>query len=708
MDNLEPDYLADSLLHLCLHYGLPASREAVLAGLPLQDNRLTPSLFSRAAERVGLSTRLIKKPLDRLHRSLLPTVLLLKDEQVAILVGWDERSDQAKVIYPELNDTTVQVSTTELRERYSGVAILAKPKFRFDERTPSLKRKHDEHWFWHAFKENKSLYRDILLAALLINVFALAMPMFIMNVYDRVVPNFAEETLWMLASGVCIVIIMDLVLKTLRGYFLDLANKRIDIKLSARIMEHVLGMKISSRPASVGSFAANLRSYESLRDFMTSLTLTVLIDLPFIILFVLVVAWIAPLMAAPVLIAIVLVLTYSYILKGKMEDLTETTYRASALRNATLIESLVGIETLKAMSAESIMQRRWEKTAAFLARVGLQQRVLALSNSNVGTWLQQLCSIATIILGVYLIADGQLSMGGLIACSMLINRGLSPLGQASGLMLQYHNARTALTSLNEIMELPQERPKNANFLSRAALKGDIEFKNVTFIYPGQEVAALQNVSFKISSGEKVAILGRIGCGKTTLEKLILGLFEPNDGTILIDGIDSRQLNPAELRQQIGYVPQDVTLFYGTLRENLVLAHPYADDAAVVKAAELANMTELVNAHPQGFDMQVGERGESLSGGQRKAVGLARAVIHNPPILLMDEPTGSMDHSTEAAVTKNLKEYLSGKTMIAITHRTTLLELVDRIIVMDNGQVVANGPKESVVEALKSGRIGRSR
>lgn len=703
----EPDSLLESLLYVCKHHGIVATHEGLIAALPLQDNRLTPSLFVRSAARVGLAAKLVRKPLVKLHRSLLPSILFLKDDQVAILIGWDEHSDGAKVVYPELSESVVIEPLADLEQKYLGITILVRPKFRFDERTPALSHAHRDHWFWRAFKANLPVYRDVMIAALLINLFALALPLFTMNVYDRVVPNFAVETLWMLAIGVAAILLLDLTLKTMRGYFLDLASKRIDIKLSAQIMEQVLGLKLAARPVSVGSFAANLRAYESIRDFVTSMTLVIVIDLPFVFIFLLVIAWISSVMVVPTLMAICLIVAYSLIARRKMQELTETTYRAAALRNATLIESLVGMETLKSMGAESVMQRRWEKTATFLAKVGVQQRLLGLSNSNVSSFLQQFSAVASIVVGVYLIANGELTMGGLIACSMLASRGISPLGQATGLMMQYHTAKAAMDSLDEIMALPVERPRDKKFLSRQTFKGEVEFKNVNFAYPGAETYALNNVSFKIEAGERVAVLGRIGSGKTTLEKLILGLYEPTDGAVLIDGIDSRQLNPAELRQQIGYVPQDTTLFYGSLRENLVLAHPHADDAAVVKAAEIANLSDFVNGHPQGFDMLVGERGESLSGGQRKAVGLARAVIHDPPILLLDEPTGSMDHSTEAHVVKQLATYTQGKTLIVITHRTSLLDMVDRIIVVDAGQIVANGPRDTVVEALRSGRIGRA-
>ena len=371
------------------------------------------------------------------------------------------------------------------------------------------------------------------------------------------------------------------------------------------------------------------------------------------------------------------------------------------------MESLVGLETIKALGAESVMQRKWESSANFLARVGAQLRLLSSSTINGAMWAQQFVSVAVVVIGVYLIAEGNLTLGGLIACTMLSSRAMAPIGQVAGLLTQYHNAATALKSLDDILQQPVERPADSNFVARQHFTGDIEFKDVDFNYPDQDLAALRNVSLKIRAGEHVAILGRIGSGKTTLEKLILGLYRPTSGAVLVDGIDLRQLDPAELRRNVGYVPQDVTLFYGSLRENLTIAAPAADDAAVLRAAQVGGIIDFVNSHPKGFDMVVGERGESLSGGQRQAVAIARATINDPPILLLDEPTGSMDHSSEEEIKQQLSTFAADKTMIVITHRTSLLDLVERIIVIDSGKIVADGPKAQVVEALRQGRIGKA-
>lgn len=701
------DELLACLIILARCHGENITQEGALAGLPLEGGRLTPSLFERAAHRAGLSSKVVRQPIEDLKQALLPAVLLLDGEHACVLLGRSDDGATLQVAYPELGDAPLEVPTAELESRYSGHAIYARPRLRFDARSPGVSTSRSGHWFWSVIGENTPLYRDVLLAAFLTNLFAVAMPLFVMNVYDRVVPNQATDTLWVLAVGLILVLVGDLVLRTLRGKFVDLASSRADVKLSAYIMERVLGTRMEQRPVSAGSFAANLRAFESVRDFIGSATVVAFIDLPFALIFFVVIGWIAWPMLIPLVVGAVLLLLYALAVQGRMHELAETTYRAGAQRNATLVEGLVGFETVKALGAEAPIQRKWEKSAALLARVGAQLRLLSSSASNSSAFMQQAINMFLIILGVYLIGERALSMGGLIACTMLASRAMAPVGQVAGLLVQYHTAATALTSLNEVMKREVERPDDANFIVRGSIKGAIEFKDVSFNYPGQQNASLRNVSLRIQPGERVAILGRIGSGKTTLEKLILGLYRPTSGAVLVDGIDQRQLDPAELRRHIGYVQQDVMLFYGTLRENITLGAPLADDADVLKAATIGGILDLVNTHPQGFDMVVGERGESLSGGQRQGVAIARAVINDPSILLLDEPTASMDHSSEEDIKARLREFMPGKTVILVSHRTSLLDLVDRIIVMDAGRIVADGPKEQVVQALRQGRIGKA-
>ena len=701
------DSLLGCLMLACRVHRVATTRDALIAGLPLRNGKMTPTLFKRAAERINLSVTTLKRPLNQVRTEFLPVTLLLKNDDACVLMGVDAKTGSARVIYPELDDAEVVVPLDEILTCYTGYFIVTKPKFIFDSRTPAVGKVRLKHWFWGTLAENKRIYRDIMVAAFVVNVFALAMPMFTMNVYDRVVPNKSIETLWVLSIGVAVIVIGDLILRTMRGYFLDWASTRVDIKLSARIMEQVLGLRLEQKPNSVGSFANNLRSFESVRDFITSATITTLIDLPFGLIFVAVMAWISPPMVIPVIVGAIIMLLYAFSVQSKMHELSETMYRASSVRNATLIESLMSLETIKALGIEGGMQRKWEHSAAYLTEVGSKLRLLSSSINNGSNAIQQLITVSLVLLGVYLVTNGDLTQGGLIASTMLSGRALAPISQLAGLLTQYHTASTSLTSLDEIMHRPVERPEDASFLSRPTFRGDIEFREVSFGYPNAENAALTNISFKIKAGEHVALLGRMGSGKSTIQKLILGLYQPTTGAILIDGIDARQIDPAELRRCIGYVQQDTHLFYGTMRENLTVTSPHADDEAVLAAAHAGGIDEFINAHPKGFDLLVGERGETLSGGQKQGVGIARAMVNNPSIFLLDEPTSSMDHSGEDLVKARLKEAAANKTMVLISHRTGLYDLINRIIVVDSGRVVADGPKDQVIEALRTGKVTKA-
>ena len=705
-DLIHPDPLLDCLLEVCRLHGVASSRAALSAGLPLENGRLTLALAERAAQRAGLSTKLQRLRADRIDTATLPAILVLRGSGACVLLGWTEDGD-ARVLLPETGQGAVVMPRKDLARRHGGVVLFVRPHFRFDERTPEVRRTRSGHWFWSAIASQRGVYRDVLWAALLINLFALAFPIFTMNVYDRVVPNHAVETLWVLALGLLLVLLADLYMRSLRSHFVDEASARIDVQLSSSLMERVLGMRLEHRPQSVGSFAANLRGFETVRDFIASSTVTAMIDLPFALIFIAVMAWISPWMVLPVVAAFVLILVIGFILQHRLHELSESTYQASAQRNATLVEALTGIETIKTQAAEGVIQARWERVNLFLARTNVRMRALS-SHASYGTqWLSQIVSLSVILIGVHLISQRELTMGALIACTTLASRALAPAGQIVGLLMQYQGARTALESLDRIMAQPVEREPGAAFLHRREIRGDIELRDVRFAYPGRDDPVLDGISLKIARGEKVALIGRVGSGKTTIQKLMLGLYQPTSGAVLLDGIDLRQLDPADVRRNLGYVSQDVTLFYGSLRENITMGLPYADENAVLAAAETACLLDFVNRHPKGFDMPVGERGELLSGGQLQSVGLARAVLHNAPLLLLDEPTSAMDFSTEAQVTKRVTEFAQGRTVVLVTHRTSMLALVDRVVVVDQGRIVADGPRDRILEALQSGRIARA-
>jgi ATP-binding cassette subfamily C protein LapB len=702
------DPLVGCLLILAARYGLPASTYAVTAGLPLEEGRLLPSQFERAARRLGLRSRLVRRPIERLTPLQTPTILLLAEDEACVLVE-PPVEGRALIRSPDNPDAERVIPVERLAALYTGHALLVAPLHRYDERTPGGGAAASEgHWFWSVLRESRDVLRDVLVASVLINLFAVASPLFVMNVYDRVVPNQAIETLWVLAIGVTLVFGFDLLLRSLRGYLIDVAGGRADMTLSARLYERVLGLRLDARPASAGAFANNLREFDGIREFFTSLTVTTLVDVPFALFFLLVIWFIAgPLVLVP-LVAIPILLVFGLYVQPRLRRAAEHGMRAAAQKNATLVEAMVDAETVRALGVEGRLQRQLEQSHAEQVNWNVQARRWTLSATNLAIFLQQMVSVGVVVYGVYLIAEGRLSMGGLIAAVILSGRAVAPLAGLASLLTRLFQATAALQSLEGIMQLPVERPDGKVFVTRPVLQGQVEFDRVTFTYPEQQTPALRNANFRIQAGERVAIIGRIGSGKTTINRLIAGLYEAQEGAIRLDGIDMRQLDPGDLRHNIAYVSQDSQLMFGTVRDNLTLGIDRADDETIIHAATLAGVAEFVNRHPLGFDMPVGEQGARLSGGQRQAVALARALVQDAPVLLLDEPTGSMDNSSEEHIRRELAGVVEGKTLVLVTHRASLLDLVERVIVLDAGEIVADGPKAQVLEALRAGRIRQTR
>jgi ATP-binding cassette subfamily C protein LapB len=695
--------LLDCLLLLSTLFHKPASKETLTAGLPDSGDGMSPKLFIRAAARIGLSAKLVRRSLDEISPLVLPAVLLLNDRRACLLVGKNPDGSM-QIVLPETGGGERAISFEELAPLYSGNALFTRPAMRFESRTADSLQPRARHWFWSVVAQSWPIYGEVLVASLFINLFALVIPLFTMNVYDRVVPNRALETLWGLAIGAIIVVVFDLLIRSLRGYFIDMAGKKIDIVLSAAIFERVLGIRFAARPASVGAFASSLQDFEAFREFLTSITITALVDLPFVFVFLIAIYWVGGPLVWVSLIAFPMIALAAFFLHGPLSEIVQANCRLAAQRQATLIETLVGLECIKVTNAEGQAQRKWEQAIGDMARLAMKSRFLSAMAVNLSVFAQQVASIAVLVYGVYLIGEERLTMGSLIACSILTGRALAPLSQVAALITRFHQSRLALNSIDRLMHLPIERPPDKEFVQRGKLRGAIEFSHVSFSYPGTEVLALDDVSFRIAPGERVAFIGRVGSGKTTIEKLILGLYVQSAGAILIDGIDSRQIDPAALRSDIGYVPQDITLFYGSVRDNIVLGAPYADDKAVLRAAQIAGVTEFVNRSPYGFDLPIGERGEGISGGQRQAIAIARAELLAPPLLLLDEPSSSLDNRSEEQLKIRLDAALAERTLILISHRASLLTLVNRLIVIDQGRVLADGPKEKVLAALAEGKI----
>lgn len=691
------DPLLDCLETMSQLLDRPLSIAAFKAGLPLERGKLTPNLFIRAAARAGLSAKITSKNLESIARLTLPCILLLKGEKACILI--DLKDKKATVIFPEYGHGTKTIPLKDLQESFLGKVIFVRPSFRYDQRWKESHKMYENHWFWGALQLFWPLYLHVGLASIFINMFTLASTLFALNVYDRVVPNSAFDTLWVLGIGVLVVYIFDLLLKIIRGYFLDVAGHNADILISSRLFEHVMNLQMASRPLSSGGFASALKEFEGLRDFFSSSTMTIIVDVPFGVLFLFVIFWIGgPMGWIPVL-GGVFVVFVALIFQAPISLSMSRSFREMMQKQGLLMEALHGLETIKILNAEGKFQKLWEDLASKSSHSFNQSRMYNSISLNFTLFIQNIAYVFMVIYGVYLISEKELTTGGLIACSILLSRALMPLTQVVSLMARWSQCRISMGKLNEIISLPVEREKGNHFVHRPTFKGEIEFKEVTFAYPQQKVAALHKVSFRIAPQEKVAFIGRIGSGKTTIEKLILGLYAPLEGAVLLDGTDVRQIDPADIRANVGHVPQDVFHFFGTIKDNISMGAPIPDDAALLRAAMISGTHDFVRLHPMGYDLPVGEEGRFLSGGQRQSIAIARAFVTDMPILLLDEPTAMMDPAAENTLLQRLHPLVADKTLLMITHRTSLLALVDRIIVMEQGKVFMDGPRDQVLQAL---------
>ncbi len=700
------DPLLDSLMIVCKLHNVITSRNVLTAGLPLEAHRLTLSAFPRAAQRAGLKARVLQRPLEKITALSLPAIVLLKNDQAAVLIGWDDQQ-RARLLSAETEGGEKVLERETLAENYSGKTIFIQPGHEFGSQ-PTATIPRTKSWFKDTLKLSKFLYLDSIVASFIINVIAIATPLFVMNVYDRVVPNQATATLWVLAIGISIAFVFDFILKILRGVCLDIAGKKTDLIVSAALFERLLGMKMKQRPQRVGGFTQQFQEYQSIRDFLSSLTLTMLIDFPFTLLVLLVIAIVGGPLAFIPLLCYPIALVVNWLIQKPLQTQVQKTYRLSTERQAMLVETLTGLDAIKVNNAQSERQYQWEQIIGQLSKLELRVKSLSYIAVNFTAWVQKIAGVAMIIVGVYSIIAGNLSMGGLIACYLLNRRAMMPIGQLCSLITRYQRAKMTKATIDRMMDLEQEVEENEVPLKRETLTGAIEFRDVSFHYPQNQYLSLNGISLKIEPGEKVGIIGRSGSGKSSLAKLLVGFYQPDGGTILIDGIDARQLDVNDVRHNIGYAPQDIHLFSGTLRDNLLSGASYVDEETMLRAATLAGVHEFARRHPSGYNMQVGERGMNLSGGQRQAVALARALLLEPPVLLMDEPTSSMDNTSEDLIKKSLAPMVSNKTLLLVTHRASLLTLVDRLIILDNGKIIADGPKESVMNALKKGQIHAQR
>ncbi len=560
-------------------------------------------------------------------------------------------------------------------------------------------------WLMQPIRANRSVYVKVAVAAMMINLFALVTSLFTMTVYDRVLPNNATSSLIGLSIGLGIILLFDFILKILRAYFVDVAGADIDRDIGEDVFGRLLAIRLDQPRGSTGGLAQMLREMETLRDFFASATLVAIVDVPFIFVTLAVMALIGGwLVLVPVALIPIVVIT-GIVTQPQMDRLSARAMGQSMLKQSVLIETIGGLEMVKSANAGRLLTRRWDEAVEAHAATSLVQRVISNISVTVASSGQQLAYAGVVIAGVGLIASQSLTMGGLIACSILAGRAVAPLAQVATLLSRLTMTRTAYRQLDRFMNMPTET-RGAEALALATIDGNIEFRDVHFTYPGATEAALNGVSFKIDPGEKVAILGRVGSGKSTIARIVLGLYPPEQGLVLIDGTEVRQHDSAQMRRHIGSVLQDTVLLSGTVRDNILLDRDHIDDAELLRAARLSGTHDFMGRLANGYELRLADRGDSLSGGQRQSIAVARALAGKPSILLLDEPTSAMDTQTEMALIDRLQRELADRTAILITHRLPLLKLVSRIIVIDAGKVVADGPRDAILKQIAKPQVSQ--
>ncbi len=653
------------------------------------------------AQRAGLQAGYGAQNLKAFDDTLVPAMLLL-DGGKAVTYHGRAPGGALLVFDPEIGTGLCEVAEQVLVKAYTGYAIL----FRRDHKAELIANTpgHAGHWFWSALAANRWSYIQVALAAALANLLGLSTSIFIMVVYDRVLPNEATESLIALTIGVGLALLFDFILKLLRAGFIDRAGQNADLFMGRRVFDHLLNIQMKSRTGSTGAMTSTVREFETLREFFTSATLVAVVDLPFIGLFIFVIYLVGGDLALIPALAVPVVLLTGLAVQPILSRMAEKSLKDGQSKQSVLVEAVTGLETIKTTAAGRQMRNRWEQAIERQSAHGAKSRAVTQFALNLTGFTQQAAQVLIVFYGVFLITEGQASMGALVASVMLTGRALAPLGQLAQTLTRVNQARSAYRNLNALMQADSERPEGRSWISRTGVKGAISFSNVHFAYPYQSEDILNGVSFTVNQGEKVAILGQIGSGKSTIARLILGLYTPRVGSVMLDGLDIRQIDPGDLRRNVGSVLQDVWLFSGSIRDNIVSGSIRPSDADLIEAGRVAGVEDFVARHPGGYDQQLAERGEGLSGGQRQAIALARALIGKPPVLLLDEPTSAMDVKTEAQVIQRLKEATKDTTMIIVTHRTSLLELVDRVIVIEGGKIGADGPKSLLAQHAR--RVGR--
>ncbi len=706
---IDHDALLHSLVFLTRHHGKERSAQSLMDGMPV-DGILGPDQAVRVMRAAGYHAGLMQRAIGDVNALLLPAVLLLKNGDACVLVKrLDTQRDGSplcQVVMPGAEFHTCTATEAELDSEYLGFALVATPLpeqgTQSNGQEPSL-LDPEGHWLWGTLRRFIPYYRSSMIASLLSNVLMLVSGLVTSVVYDKVIPHQAFVTLWALAAGAGIALLFDLVSRQLRSHLIDMAGKKADLIIGSLLFRQTLAVRMEHRPESAGSYAHHIAQVEVVREFFAGATLSALSDLPFIVLFVGMTFIIGGPLGWVLVLVIPLLVGLAVAIQASLRRAMSANLGHVADLQGVVVEAVEGLEDLKSTGGQGRFLQRYEGATAAAAETALKARWMSGWTSNISMIAQQGVTLVMLVWGVYLIHDGIITGGALIGAVMYGGRAIAPLNSVVGLATRYQGARAAMMSLDMLMNKPTEREKGRSYVTGHQVSGRIGLNDLSFAYPqagdGPAPEVLKGVTVRINEGERIAILGRIGSGKSTVLRLMAGLYQPTQGMVEVDGIDLRQIDPADYRQRVGFVSQEPRLFKGTLRDNVMMGRPNIDSRRLAEVARVTGLDRVIASHPQGWELPVGEMGGLLSGGQRQLVALARCLVTTPQILLMDEPTSSMDAQSEVMFLRQLKQAAGTRTLVMVTHRPAVLDLVDRIIVVDSGKVVLDGPKAAVLAAL---------
>ena len=686
--------------------GAPVS-EAALSAEVVRDKKLNVNYHSltEVLRSHGFENTLSKRSLEDIPSLAVPVLAILHNEEAAVITKIEGAGKDRKYHIRQVDGLEQELDHAQLSVLYLGYCWFIKPKMVSDNRSELPEYHLPKAWFWKVIWRFRGYYYQVILATIIINFLALVSSLYVMNVYDRVIPNQAYETLWVLSIGVVLAILFEFAAKMIRGHLTDIAGKKADLIISSALFRRVMALRLADRPASSGSYANNLREFESVRDFMTSASLLTLVDLPFLLLFITVIGIVGGKLALVPLIIIPIVVIVGLLVQRPLSRYINESMKESSQRSGLAVEAIEGIETLKTNNATSWAQQRWDEYTAKTSASSIKVKDTSNFIVNFAVAMQQLNTVFLVLVGTYLIhaenTAERITMGALIASVILSGRALAPLAQIAGLATRFQQAKLALQGVNDIVSRPIERSPERKYITLDNVQGAITFENVSFKYQQDSSSAVSDLRITIRPGEKVGILGRIGSGKSTMLKLASGLYDTEKGNVTLDGVDMRQLDPNFLRNQVVLLSQAPRLFLGTLRENMDLARTdgYSTDQDLLVALKRFGLDKIIRNHPRGLDMPLGEDGLGLSGGQKQIIALARMTLRDPRVVLLDEPTTSLDQATERIALNAIAQWGRDRTMLLVTHRPQVLQIVNRIIVMDNGKVVMDGPRDLVLQNL---------